>query len=225
MWWRRRTETREQHDDTGPDANLPLIRLEGVSKVFKGDADEETWALRDVTVDIGRGEYISVFGPVRLREIDVSGRAGAPRIDDSRALLAERAPRRSAVASRARQGAKRRNRTGLSELQSHRRHDGLRERRVPADAAGRRRSPPDGAAGARARRPCRTRQTAARPAFRRSPAVVAVARAIAGRPQSSWPTNRPAIWIRRAAKRSCRCCPSSMPTARQSASPPTTPST
>ena len=63
MWWRRRTETREQTDDMQPDGNLPLIRLHGVSKVFKGDADEETWALRDVTVDIGRGEYISVSGP------------------------------------------------------------------------------------------------------------------------------------------------------------------
>jgi len=63
MWWRRRTETREQHDDTQPVGNMPLIRLQGVSKVFKGDADEDTWALRDVTVDIGRGEYISVSGP------------------------------------------------------------------------------------------------------------------------------------------------------------------
>src|SRR6476661_1593457 len=61
MWWRRRT--REPTDDTRSDSNLPLIRLQGVSKVFKGDADEETWALRDVTVDIGRGEYISVSGP------------------------------------------------------------------------------------------------------------------------------------------------------------------
>ena len=63
MWWRRRTETRAQTDDTQPDRNLPFIRLKGVSKVFKGDADDETWALRDVTVDIGRGEYISVSGP------------------------------------------------------------------------------------------------------------------------------------------------------------------
>jgi len=63
MWWRRRSETREQTDETRSDSNLPLIRLQGVSKVFKGDADEETWALRDVTVDIGRGEYISVSGP------------------------------------------------------------------------------------------------------------------------------------------------------------------
>jgi putative ABC transport system ATP-binding protein len=42
---------------------MPLIRLEGISKVFEGDADEATVALRDVTVDIGRGEYVSVSGP------------------------------------------------------------------------------------------------------------------------------------------------------------------
>jgi putative ABC transport system ATP-binding protein len=61
MWWRKRTETREapEQDSSG----VTLIRLQGVSKVFKGDADEETWALRDVTLDIGRGEYVSVSGP------------------------------------------------------------------------------------------------------------------------------------------------------------------
>src|SRR5438046_6535695 len=42
---------------------MPVIRLERVSKVFKGDADEATRALDDVTVDIGRGEYVSVAGP------------------------------------------------------------------------------------------------------------------------------------------------------------------
>jgi putative ABC transport system ATP-binding protein len=42
---------------------MPLIRLAGVSKVFPGDAEEPAVALRDVTVDIGRGEYVSVSGP------------------------------------------------------------------------------------------------------------------------------------------------------------------
>jgi putative ABC transport system ATP-binding protein len=42
---------------------MPLIRLEGISKVFKGDADEETWALNDITLDIKSGEYLSVSGP------------------------------------------------------------------------------------------------------------------------------------------------------------------
>lgn len=43
--------------------DMPLIRLDGIGKVFKGDADEETWALCDVSVDIGRGEYVSISGP------------------------------------------------------------------------------------------------------------------------------------------------------------------
>src|SRR4026209_2627156 len=58
-WWRKQ-RTADQATD---DRTLPIIRLEGVSKVFKGDADDETHALRDVTVDIERGEYVSVSGP------------------------------------------------------------------------------------------------------------------------------------------------------------------
>jgi putative ABC transport system ATP-binding protein len=40
-----------------------VMRLEGVSKVFKGDADEDTYALRDVSLEIRRGEYACVSGP------------------------------------------------------------------------------------------------------------------------------------------------------------------
>ena len=43
---------------------MPLIRLEHISKVFKSDdAQEETPALSDVTLDVGRGEYVSISGP------------------------------------------------------------------------------------------------------------------------------------------------------------------
>ena len=48
---------------TAPAVDLPLIRLEGVTRTFQGDADEPAVALRDVTVDIDRGEYVSVSGP------------------------------------------------------------------------------------------------------------------------------------------------------------------
>ena len=62
VWWRR--IDREPADrSSAPDPGMSVIRLERVSKVFKGDADEETRALDDVTVDIGRGEYVSVAGP------------------------------------------------------------------------------------------------------------------------------------------------------------------
>jgi putative ABC transport system ATP-binding protein len=41
----------------------PVIRLEGVTRIFKGDAEEDTYALRDVDLAIGSGEYVSVSGP------------------------------------------------------------------------------------------------------------------------------------------------------------------
>src|ERR1043165_7792545 len=61
-WWRKR-EKMPAGDDLPANPNLPVIRLEHVSRIFQGDADEETRALDDVTVDIQRGEYVSVSGP------------------------------------------------------------------------------------------------------------------------------------------------------------------
>jgi putative ABC transport system ATP-binding protein len=61
-WWRRR-ERRADAGDAAVDPNQPVIRLEAVTKLFKGDADDDTRALDNVTVDIGRGEYVSVSGP------------------------------------------------------------------------------------------------------------------------------------------------------------------
>ena len=57
-WWRHKQSSPEP---VSPEA--PVVRLEGVTRVFKGDADEETFALRDVTLEIGRGEYVCVSGP------------------------------------------------------------------------------------------------------------------------------------------------------------------
>src|SRR5262245_59929982 len=59
-WWKRNPSPAV---DATSASDATLIRLEGVSKVFPGDADEPAVALRDVTVDIGRGEYVSVSGP------------------------------------------------------------------------------------------------------------------------------------------------------------------
>jgi len=59
-WFRRRPAPDER---SAGDRKLPIIRLERVTKIFKGDMDEETRALADVTVDIRRGEYVSVSGP------------------------------------------------------------------------------------------------------------------------------------------------------------------
>jgi putative ABC transport system ATP-binding protein len=57
-WWKRR---KPEHTPADPD--MPLIRLEGITKIFKGDADEETRALDEVTVDIERGQYVAISGP------------------------------------------------------------------------------------------------------------------------------------------------------------------
>jgi len=59
-WWKRDSKG---VTDAAAAATLPLIRLEGVTKIFEGDAAEPAVALRNVTVDIGRGEYVSVSGP------------------------------------------------------------------------------------------------------------------------------------------------------------------
>jgi len=65
-WWRRKDSGGGKESPKGG-GHLPyegpLIRLEHVTKVFKGDADEETFALNDVSVEIGRGEYVCVSGP------------------------------------------------------------------------------------------------------------------------------------------------------------------
>jgi putative ABC transport system ATP-binding protein len=61
-WWRKR-EGQSAGKDAAADPDLPVIRLEHVSKIFAGEGDEETRALDDVTVDIMRGEYVSVSGP------------------------------------------------------------------------------------------------------------------------------------------------------------------
>ena len=58
LWFRKRAAPAAARDDT-----LPIIRLEGVSKTFRGESDEDTVALDDVSVDIHRGEYVSVSGP------------------------------------------------------------------------------------------------------------------------------------------------------------------
>jgi len=60
-WWKRGGAT--ARDERAADSSLPLIRLDGVSRIFRGDADEDTRALDNLSLDIDRGEYISVSGP------------------------------------------------------------------------------------------------------------------------------------------------------------------
>jgi len=63
-WWNRNKPQRDE--PAAADPMLPLIRLDGITKVFAGDSDGgdgETRALDQVTLDIDRGEYISLSGP------------------------------------------------------------------------------------------------------------------------------------------------------------------
>src|SRR5215510_14814862 len=60
-WWRKREE-QPGVEVAAADPTLPVIRLEHVTKIFKGDGDE-TRALDDITLDIQRGEFVSVSGP------------------------------------------------------------------------------------------------------------------------------------------------------------------
>jgi putative ABC transport system ATP-binding protein len=62
-WWKLGRNEPEPVADLSPDPNMPVIRMEHVSKVYPGDADEETRALDDVSVDVQRGEYVAVSGP------------------------------------------------------------------------------------------------------------------------------------------------------------------
>jgi putative ABC transport system ATP-binding protein len=63
-WWRRgpRKGAAESKPDEASGVDYPVIRLQHVSKIFKGD-EEDTVALDDVTVDIDRGDYVAVSGP------------------------------------------------------------------------------------------------------------------------------------------------------------------
>jgi putative ABC transport system ATP-binding protein len=65
-WWNRGSKGTARDKSATLDPNMPLIRLEGITRVFKGDSgghDAETRALDDVSLDIGRGEYVSISGP------------------------------------------------------------------------------------------------------------------------------------------------------------------
>ena len=57
-WWSRAEKKTEEVVQGGP-----IIRLEGITRVFKGDAEEDTYALRDVTLNINAGEYVCISGP------------------------------------------------------------------------------------------------------------------------------------------------------------------
>src|SRR3954454_23733783 len=62
-WWRKKQDSSAE---PVRDPNMPVIRLEHVSRIFEADgpgSGAETRALDDVTLDIANGEYVTVSGP------------------------------------------------------------------------------------------------------------------------------------------------------------------
>lgn len=60
-WWKRRAPEPSRDDPQA--SKMPLVRLESITRQFEGEAEAPTIALQDVTLDIDRGEFVSVSGP------------------------------------------------------------------------------------------------------------------------------------------------------------------
>jgi hypothetical protein len=205
---------------------LPLIRLDGVTKIFKTDGGDEpdTRALDGVTLDIDRGEYVSVSGPsgcgkstflsiLALLDAPTAGRYWFTGRRMDTLSPGEKARIRNVDVGLIFQSF---NLIGDMTVYENveypltlRGVDGTERRRAVDAALG-----PRGDS-ARAPSSARDRCRAATSSWSRSPA-----RSRAGR-RSSSPTSRPATSTRRAAKPSCRCSKSCTPAAPRSASPRT----
>src|SRR5262245_16469871 len=70
-WWRKREAAPESQVET-LDPDGPVIRMEGLSKIFKVDGvrgggasggEDVTRALDNITLDIPRGQYVAISGP------------------------------------------------------------------------------------------------------------------------------------------------------------------
>ncbi len=64
-WWNRNNDEQTAAGSAGDSlpADGPVIRLQGITRIFKDDADEASVALDNVTVDVGRGDYVCISGP------------------------------------------------------------------------------------------------------------------------------------------------------------------
>ena len=109
----------------------PLIRLDGVTKVFYTD-EVETHALSGIHLEIRKGEYVVDRRALGLRQVDAAVDPRPARHADRRQLHAQRPAGGEPEHGRARADPQPRDRVHLPELQPDRRPHGLRERRAAA---------------------------------------------------------------------------------------------
>ena len=179
-------------------------------KVFLTD-EVETHALSGVDLEIAKGEYVVDRRPSGCGKSTLLSILGLLDSADERRVLAERPGRWRVAAAGSRPRPQPRDRIHFSELQSHRRSDGVRERRAAAHLSRRCRR-----RAARARRPRRSNASAWRTAPNTcrasSPAASSSASPLRGpspaSPPCCSPTSPRATSIRRAASRSWSCCTS-----------------
>ena len=113
------------------DGSEALINLDGVTKVFYTD-EVETHALAGVHLEIRSGEFVSIAGPSGCGKSTLLSILRAARFAERRQLLDQQTSRSQSLARRSHAHPQSRNRIYLPGLQSHRRFNGLRKRRIAA---------------------------------------------------------------------------------------------
>jgi hypothetical protein len=66
----------------------PVIKLNEVTKVFVTD-EVETHALEQIEIEIARGDYVAISGPIRLRQVDAALDPRPARLPVRRLVCAE----------------------------------------------------------------------------------------------------------------------------------------
>ena len=197
-----------------------MIRFENVTKTYKNG----TVALRDVSLDIEKGEFVFLVGPVGLGQDDLHPPAAARGAARPRPHLGGR-PRHRQPAQVARALPAAQHRLRLPGLPPAAEQDGLRERGLrprgdrPARSTSSRPRCPRSSTWSgwpRSATTCRASSPAASSSAWRSPAPSSTARS------SCWPTSRPGTSTRRPARASCSCSTGSTAPAPRSWWPPTT---
>ena len=122
------------HSNDTENTMEPLIRMEGIKKVFYTD-EVETHALVGRPLRDRQRRLLVDRGPVGLRQVDAAVDPRPARYADGRQVLAERQARREPDASQRAHIRNQRDRLHLPGVQPDRRSHGVRERRAAADVS------------------------------------------------------------------------------------------